>query len=150
MDLILWRHCDAEPGVPDDARRLTPRGRKQAVRMAAWLDGHLPGACRIVVSPAVRAQQTAQALARPFETVPEIGTETSVAAVLAAANWPHAAEAVLVVGHQPTLGCVASFLLTGDEADRPMAKGAVFWLSGRASGETTESVLRAAVDPDSV
>lgn len=151
MDLILWRHCDAEPGVPDDARRLTPRGLRQAARMAEWLLRHLPERCRILVSPAVRAQQTAQALARKFETVHEIGTGTSVAAVLAAAGWPDAREAVLVVGHQPTLGCVASFLLMGEEADRPMRKGAVYWLSnGPGGGAAARVTLEVAVDPDSI
>ena len=32
MDLILWRHADAEPGEPDDQRRLTAKGKKQARR----------------------------------------------------------------------------------------------------------------------
>ena len=62
MDLILWRHCEAEPGEPDLGRRLTSKGVKQAERMAAWLDSHLPDTCRILVSPADRAQQTALAL----------------------------------------------------------------------------------------
>src|SRR5436190_21449722 len=39
MDLILWRHADAEPGEPDIGRRLTAKGLKQAERVAAWLDG---------------------------------------------------------------------------------------------------------------
>ena len=60
MDLILWRHCEAEPGAPDMGRRLTPKGLKQAARMAPFLERHLPDTCRILVSPADRAQQTAQ------------------------------------------------------------------------------------------
>lgn len=150
MDLILWRHCEAEQGIPDDARRLTPRGVHQAAQMAGWLRSHLPARCRMLVSPAVRAQQTAQALGRPFETVPEIGTGTSVAVVLAAAGWPDARDAVLVVGHQPTLARVASFLCTGDESDRPMPAGAVWWLSRKTRGEEGDVVLEHAVDPDSI
>src|SRR6478672_9075250 len=73
----------------------------------------LPAGCRIIVSPALRAQQTAQALERGFETVQEIGGGASVAAVLEAVHWPRALEPALVVGHQPTLGRVASFLLAG-------------------------------------
>jgi phosphohistidine phosphatase len=148
MDLILWRHCDAEPGEPDEARRLTPRGHRQAARMAEWLQLHLPDTCRILVSPAARAQQTAQALERKFETVREIGTGASVAAVLAAVNWPEAREPVLVVGHQPTLGRVASFLLAGDEMDRAMRKGAVWWLSNRVHQEPAAVVLKVAIGPD--
>ena len=38
MDLILWRHADAEiasEGEDDLSRELTVKGEKQAVRMAA-------------------------------------------------------------------------------------------------------------------
>ena len=116
MDLILWRHCEAEPGEPDLGRRLTSKGLKQAERMAQWLDSHLPDTCRVLVSPADRAQQTAVALQRKFKTVPELAPGATVAAVLAAANWPDSREPVLIVGHQPTLGTVASFLLSGEES----------------------------------
>ena len=54
MDLILWRHADAEPGEPDLDRPLTAKGVRQAERMAAWLDGHLPDGCRILVSRRTR------------------------------------------------------------------------------------------------
>ena len=33
MDLILWRHADAEDGADDLARQLTAKGRKQAARV---------------------------------------------------------------------------------------------------------------------
>ncbi|MDQ2917648.1 MAG: histidine phosphatase family protein [Pseudomonadota bacterium] len=148
MDLILWRHCDAGPGVPDEARHLTPRGLKQAARVAEWLQRHLPDTCRILVSPAARAQETAQALHRPFRTVQAIGAGASVAAVLAAANWPDAREPVLVVAHQPTLGRVASMLLADEETDRAMRKGAVWWLSNRPREEGAAVVLKVAIGPD--
>jgi len=65
MDLILWRHADAEEGAPDLARKLTPKGERQAARVAAWLREHLPENYRLLASPAVRAQQTAEALGKP-------------------------------------------------------------------------------------
>ncbi|HEY7757791.1 MAG TPA: histidine phosphatase family protein, partial [Burkholderiales bacterium] len=68
MDLILWRHADAEDGSPDLARALTPKGHKQAAQMARWLREHLPEDTRVIVSPARRAQETAQALTSDFET----------------------------------------------------------------------------------
>ena len=46
MDLILWRHAEAEPGEPDLGRRLTAKGIQQAERMAKWLDRHLPATTR--------------------------------------------------------------------------------------------------------
>ena len=148
MDLILWRHAEAEPGEPDLGRRLTSKGLKQAERMAQWLDSHLPDTCRVLVSPADRAQQTAVALQRKFKTVPELAPGASVAAVLAAANWPDSREPVLIVGHQPTLGAVASFLLSGEEAYWSVRKGAVGWLSNRAKEGVAAVVLKVVVAPD--
>ena len=148
MDLILWRHCEADAGEPDLGRRLTSKGMKQAERMAEWLERHLPDTCRILVSPADRAQQTASALPRKFRTVPELGPGASVAAVLAAANWPDSRESVLIVGHQPTLGMVASFLLSGEEAYWSVRKGAVWWLSNRVREDSPAVVLKTVVGPD--
>jgi phosphohistidine phosphatase len=148
MDLILWRHAEAEPGEPDLGRRLTSKGLKQAERMAQWLDSHLPDTCRVLVSPADRAQQTAVALQRKFKTVPELAPGASVAAVLAAANWPDSREPVLIVGHQPTLGAVASFLLSGEEAYWSVRKGAVWWVSNRAKEGVAAVVLKVVVAPD--
>jgi len=150
MDLILWRHCEAEVGEPDLGRRLTSKGIKQAERMAAWLDAHLPDSCRILVSPADRAQQTAQVLHRKFRTVPDLAPGASVAAVLLAANWPESREPVLIVGHQPTLGTVASFLLSGEEAYWSVRKGAVWWLSNRAKEGASAVVLKVAQSPEFV
>jgi len=150
MDLILWRHCEAEAGEPDLGRRLTSKGIKQAERMATWLDAHLPDTCRILVSPADRAQQTALALQRKFKTVPELSPGASVSAVLAAVNWPESREPVLVVGHQPTLGSVASFLLSGEEAYWSVRKGAVWWLSDRARDTGAAVTLKVVLGPDFV
>lgn len=61
MDLLLWRHAEAEDGFPDLARKLTQRGEKQAQQMAEWIRQHAPKNLRIVASPALRCQQTAQA-----------------------------------------------------------------------------------------
>ncbi len=151
MDLILWRHCEAEAGEPDLGRRLTPKGVRQAERMAEWLDAHLPDTCRILVSPADRAQQTAQALERKFRTMDELAPGAPVSRVLAAANWPDSREPVLVVGHQPTLGAVAAFLLSGEEAYWSMRKGAVWWLSNRAKDQRAAAVvLKVVLGPDFV
>ncbi len=148
MDLILWRHCEAEPGEPDLGRRLTSKGTKQAERMAEWLERHLPDSCRILVSPADRAQQTAMALQRKSRTVPELGPGASVTAALAAANWPDSREPVMIVGHQPTLGMIVSFLLSGEEAYWSVRKGAVWWLSNRVRDGGAAMVLKVVIGPD--
>ena len=88
MDLILWRHADAQDGSPDMERALTAKGVRQAELMAGWLNAHLPKATRILVSPATRAIQTADALGRHYETVTEIAPNADGVHVLAAAGWP--------------------------------------------------------------
>jgi phosphohistidine phosphatase len=150
MDLILWRHADAEPGEPDLGRRLTPKGIKQAERMAGWLDGRLPDRCRILVSPADRAQQTVLPLKRKFRVIDELAPGASVDAVLAVAGWPDAPDAALIVGHQPTLAEVAATLLTGSALSWTMKKGAVWWLSDRAPKGASEIVLKVVISPDFV
>ena len=148
MDLILWRHAEAEPGEPDLGRRLTSKGLKQAERMAAWLEPRLPDTTRILVSPAARSQQTALALGRKYKTVDEIAPGAGAAAVLAAAGWPDGRETVLVVGHQPTLGEVAAKLLSGSAASWSLKKGAVWWLSNRNRDGDSGIVLKLAIGPD--
>jgi phosphohistidine phosphatase len=148
MDLILWRHAEAEDGLPDISRELTGRGRKQASRMADWLNPRLPQDIRILVSPAARARQTAQALGREFEEMPAIAPGASVDSVLAAAGWPDAAYPVLVVGHQPTLGQVAMKLLAGQPGDLTIKKGGVWWFQGRERAGQLQVVLRAVAAPD--
>jgi phosphohistidine phosphatase len=150
MDLILWRHADAEPGAADLERKLTSKGHKQAAQMAAWLRRHLPEGTRILVSPAARAQQTAKALRMEFETVHEVGPGASCGAILRAAEWPDAKGAVLVVGHQPSLGQVAAMLLADEEAEWSIKKGGIFWLSHRGAETEPEVALRAVLSPDLV
>jgi len=144
MDLILWRHAEAEAGSPDSARKLTEHGREQARRVAAWLKPRLPGNCEILVSPAARAQQTAQALCVAYTTSPAVGTDAAAVDVIAAVDWPARSRAVVLVGHQPTLGRVAAMLLSGAQADWDIGKGALWWF--RHSGGGTS--LLAAIDPD--
>ena len=152
MDLILWRHADA--GTPladallDLQRPLSPKGTRQAARMAAWLQRVLPERTRVLVSPALRCQQTAKALGRKFRTVEAIALDAGPAAVLAAARWPESSEPVLVVGHQPTLGLVASLLLAGTPQPWSVKKGAVWWLRSRDREGGAPVVLHAVLGPD--
>jgi phosphohistidine phosphatase len=153
MDLILWRHAEAvehDADMPDLERPLTPRGERQAARMAAWLNRQLPATTRVLASPARRTQQTALALERKFRTVPGIAPDASAQAVLDAARWPTAKEPVLVIGHQPTLGLVASQLLTGAAHALAVKKGAVWWLRSREREGEGQVVLVAALGPEQV
>lgn len=148
MELILWRHAEAEDGVADLKRGLTDKGRKQASRMADWLNPRLPQDIRILVSPAARTLQTAQALGRGYKETPALAPGASADEVLAAAGWPDSAYPVLVVGHQPTLGEVAMQLLTGHPGDLAMKKGAIWWFQSRERAGELQVVLRAVAGPD--
>jgi phosphohistidine phosphatase len=153
MDLILWRHAEAvESGddLEDLERPLTSRGERQATRMAAWLNQQLPATTRVLASPARRTQQTALALERKFRTLPVLAPDASVTAVLEAARWPEAKEAVLVIGHQPTLGLVASQLLSGAAQPWAVKKGAVWWLRSREREGEGQVVLVNVISPDQV
>lgn len=148
MDLILWRHADAVDGMPDLARELTAKGRKQAEQVARWLRAKLPRQTRIIVSPARRTLQTARFLTEDFEVLRDLAPGAPASAVLAAADWPDHAGAVLVVGHQPTLGMAAAMLIAGEPMPWSIKKGAVWWLSHRVRGERPQVVVRAVLTPD--
>jgi len=151
MDLILWRHAEAHvarEGQSDLDRPLTSKGERQAQRMAEWLNQRLAHSTRILVSPALRAQQTAQALDKHFKTVAALAPDGTGEALLKAARWPDATEPVLVVGHQPTLGLVAAHLLAELPQAWAIKKGAVWWLRSRDREGEAQVVLQAVQAPD--
>jgi phosphohistidine phosphatase len=153
VDLILWRHADALEmrAIEDDLdRALTPKGERQAQRMATWLNRQLPSSARVLSSPARRAQQTAAALDRKVKTLPALAPDGTVEDLLHAVRWPDAREPVLVVGHQPTLGLTAAYLVAGQAQAWPVRKGAVWWLRARLREGELQVVLHAVVSPDLV
>lgn len=154
MDLILWRHCEAEDGWDDMQRALTAHGRKQAAQMGDWLLANMPKGTRIIASPAVRTQQTVRALDLPFETEPMIAPGAHVSDVLNAAGWSMQGTerhgAVLVVGHQPTLGMTAASLLCGQVGGFALKKGAIVWVRQRDRDSRREITLIASLTPEMV
>ena len=147
MELVLWRHAEAENTVLDMQRKLTDKGRLQASRMGEWLKQRLPQDTRILVSPALRAQQTALALSHTFTTVNALAPNADVKDVLDAAGWPDADGTVVIVGHQPTLGMVAAKLLANIDDCWTVRKGAVWWFAQRGQGEFAETLLKATLSP---
>lgn len=148
MDLILWRHAEAEDGFPDQGRKLTGKGEKHAAKMAGWLKANLPESTRIFSSPSTRTQQTAAMLSPGYSIVKELGPGTSVAALLGAAGWPDAKGAVVVVGHQPTLGQIAAYLLANAQESWNVKKGSVWWFSNRTRRDEAQIVLKAVISPE--
>ena len=150
MELILWRHAEAENphiGRRDEERPLTPKGERDAQRMAAWLRPRLPDDVRLLASPAVRTRQTMSALAMPFELHADFGLDTTAARFLAATGWPDGEGSVLIAGHQPTLGRVAALALTGQALSWSVKKASVMWLSLRDREEPGHVLLRAVMSP---
>lgn len=136
MELILWRHAEAEDGSDDLARSLTRKGQKQAREMATWLRPRLPNDYRLFASEAVRSQQTASFLSKRLEIIPSFNPGATPEAVLASLGLPEGNDnkkAVVLVGHQPYIGQVAAQLLSGQNLDWSVKKGAVWWIDLRPS-----------------
>jgi phosphohistidine phosphatase len=150
MELILWRHADATQSYPDHLRELSARGRLQAKAMAQWLNPRLPEKTRILVSPAQRTLQTAAALDRPFHITEAASTATDVHRLLTEINWPYEGGTTMVVGHQPTLGEVVSFLLMGEASLWSFKKASVWWLTLRERHGQPMAVVRAVMSADLV
>ncbi len=151
MDLIFWRHAEAfDPveGQDDMTRVLTPKGEKQAKRMAAWLDRQLPIGVKVLVSPAIRTEQTARALNRKFKLRDELAPQAEPDQVLLAAGWPDAKMPVLIIGHQPTLGRIIAALLGLSEQECAVRKGAVWWLRSRLREGVQQTVIVTVQNPD--
>ena len=139
MELILWRHADAEDGVPDLSRKLTKKGRKQAERVAAWLKERLPKDHVLISSPALRARETAEALGKP-RIVEALAPGASVTQILQVAGWPDGEGTVILVGHQPDFGRAIAHVVTRRATDWTLEKGALWWLA--------PDEVRAVVSPD--
>ena len=155
MDLILWRHAEAEDGLPGEAqtgldldRSLTQRGEKQALRMAAWLDRQLPEGARILVSPARRCEQTALALGRKYKIRPELAPDATPAQLLDLVQWPAHKYPVLVIGHQPTLGQTIALLMGLKDSDCAVKKGSLWWLRNRDRDGRIQTVIVTVQSPE--
>jgi len=148
MDLIIWRHAEAEDGVPDLERKLTAKGRKQAERVAQWLLQRLPARFALIASPAARAQQTAEALGVPVKTDRTLAPGAAPAAIIKACGWPDYKGAAVIVGHQPDLGRFVGQLVAGSATSYSIRKGGLWWLSNRVRDEKDQVVVRAVVSPD--
>lgn len=68
--------------------------------------------------------------------------------MVAATGWPEGRGAVAAIAHQPAVGRMAALLLSGQEADWSIKKGALWWFSNRARRGETQTVLRTAITPD--
>jgi phosphohistidine phosphatase len=125
MELLVIRHAIAEDrerwaqsGEPDEHRPLTADGIRKMRRNVRGLARIAGRPDVLAASPLVRAAQTAEIVARAWEglvpeTVPALSPEGRRTAVLSWLRGLQGAETVAVVGHEPSLGQLVTWLLTG-------------------------------------
>jgi len=146
MELFLWRHADALPGVPDFARELSPHGHQQASKVAAWLKERAPAGLRLLVSPATRTRQTAAHFVddeSDIQLCPPLYESASSEEILPLLGWPNITAPTLIVGHQPLIGVLAIRLLSGTSCSGAFRKSALWWLNiepGQSSAQLVQVV----------
>jgi|MudIll2142460700_1097286.scaffolds.fasta_scaffold58332_2 phosphohistidine phosphatase len=153
MQVILIRHARAEERTffkRDRTRALTADGRRRMRKAARGLHALLPGLTQIATSPLLRARQTAEIVAAVYDgselmTLPELSPGAAPRAVLAWLRAQPVDATLALVGHEPDLGRLAGWLLSGkpsgfvqfkkgaaaliEFADAPAAgKGTLSWL----------------------
>jgi phosphohistidine phosphatase len=151
MDLILWRHAEAFPiedGQNDSDRVLTPRGERQAARMAQWLERQLPDNAKVLCSPAKRTEQTVQPLGRKYKLRDELAQQASLEHALELAQWPHSKHTLLMVTHQPLIGHMVSHLLGIADTEMVIKKGSIWWLRHRIKEGVEQTMLLTVQSPD--
>ena len=123
MRLYLVRHAKAGPGEPDALRQLTPEGREQARELGKRLRTDGVQLDALLTSPLLRARETGAEIARELDVEPEpderLAPGATVEDVRAAVEGR--GEHVVVVGHQPDCGQIASALSGGPEPAFPAA-----------------------------
>jgi phosphohistidine phosphatase len=131
MLIHLLRHAEAEDVSPtgrDPDRRLTEEGRKRMRIVAKAIAKLDPGYEAVLVSPFVRARQTAEPVAeacgfkQPFTETKSLAPNADPVEVLHELARLGPASALLV-GHQPHFGRLFGLLLSGrPDVEIPMKK----------------------------
>lgn len=130
--ILLCRHAHADPGTDDLARALSAIGQAQARRAGEWLSQHLTTPIKLLCSPSVRTQQSADLLAEKLTITSRANVdgiyEASVATLLEVLDT-HSGD-VMLVGHNPGFEALLAFLCTGQSGSfRGMSPGSIAWMS---------------------
>lgn len=154
-NLIFWRHAEAEVlgafGL-DKNRALTKNGRKDAAKMAKWLNQHLPANTEVLSSPAQRCLETAEALhnlgQHEIKVADFLSVGSTVEQIAKKITNDDSSKTILVIGHQPNLGLLISKLLGMKENACVVKKGAVWWLRQREVNGVLQTYLFTVQHPD--
>lgn len=158
--LLVVRHAIAEDAAvwarnhPDDAGRpLTSEGRKKMKRVAAALRALVPELQLLATSPFTRAVQTAEIVAAAYEglepvPVPVLAPAQSAADVTDWLAGERRHDAVAIVGHEPGLSRVVSWLLARSERSFiEIKKGAAVLLAFPDAVDAGAATLQWALTP---
>jgi phosphohistidine phosphatase len=135
VDLYLIRHADAVPAgdkIADDAERpLSAKGEKQAEQHGRLFKRRDLPLDELIASPLVRAQRTAELMARQLKDR-KLSVETTEALAPGAKPRKLAkflrsvkGDAIGLVGHMPHIAILAAWLIGDKEAQLDFAKAGV-------------------------
>lgn len=136
MKLLVVRHAQAEDRAEfarhcrDDAQRpLTARGQKRMAVASIGLRRLVKKLDELGSSPLTRALQTAEILGQTYKSdvpvVAELSPSKPVSSVLRWLKRHDAESTIALVGHEPQLGLLISWLMSGlDEPMLELKKGA--------------------------
>jgi phosphohistidine phosphatase len=160
MQLLVIRHGIAEDpstavaASPDDSGpSLSKEGEQLMKGVAAGLRELVEQIDVIGASPLLRAQQTAQIVAKayndlPISTVEDLLPESDPPALMTWLRQQATVNVVAIVGHQPNLGLVVTWLMSGVKASRvALTKGGTCLLEFSSSVSPGNGTLQWLLTP---
>ena len=151
MQIILWRHGEAEAADIDFDRSFTAKGKQQAQKTAHFINRYFPKQREIWVSPLKRSKETASYLDSKERILEQnFLIPSSPAPIIKAHLYRQKSDTnLIIVGHQPWLGeLIFSLVLRGIEKNQnkffelgPFKKGALWWLVLDKDGTHIKAVL---------
>jgi phosphohistidine phosphatase len=135
MLVYILRHAIAvergTAGYPNDDRPLTEDGKEKMAKAAKGSAELVDDVDVILTSPLIRAHDTARIVARALgveqklEVCKDLMPGSSIKDLLSYLSKFKGLHSIMVVGHQPDLGYLASALLGSDESIVEFKKGAL-------------------------
>ncbi|MCI0572684.1 MAG: histidine phosphatase family protein [Myxococcaceae bacterium] len=143
MRIFLVRHSDADAEIPeglgDEARTLTAKARATALAHFSSLGERVGTVQLVLTSPLARAVQTAQLFAiaqrheGPLKAHRCLLPDMPVGTLEVLLN-EHVGQDLVLVGHQPSMGAMASHLLGMQSFPKPVNPGTVIALERSDEG----------------
>jgi phosphohistidine phosphatase len=162
MRLLVIRHAIAEDreafaasGRDDTLRPLTDDGRRKMRRAARGLRGLVRRIDALIASPLTRALETAEIVRAEYEIdrveqMPELAPDRPLPeAVAAFGRFP--GEVAAIVGHEPQLSHLVTYLMTGsDQSALEIKKGGACLLEFDGAPRAASGTLLWAVRPSTL